>query len=245
MGRAADTSNRKNIITAGCLIWNVALMGMGMSSDFVELLVLRLTLGFGQVMNAWHAWEASAALDPPMTLRGTVQRVQLFWRIDPHCQHHASPPVRYERFRPPIVLACTRAHSRTLVPDPSQAFSNPASYSMIADLFPPEMRPTANGQFASGMYIGGGLASVSMDIATGIGWRSTCFVCSIFGGACAVLLFVSMKEPTRMNQAVKKASGEVPPPPNRFYALARASLFLHQPGAAHSPSPTPSLHAFP
>jgi len=136
MGRAADTSNRKNIITAGCLIWNVALMGMGMSSDFVELLVLRLTLGFGQ------------------------------------------------------------------------AFSNPASYSMIADLFPPEMRPTANGQFASGMYIGGGLASVSMDIATGIGWRSTCFVCSIFGGATAVILFATMKEPTRMNAPVKKASGE-------------------------------------
>lgn len=136
MGRAADTSNRKNIITAGCLIWNIALMGMGMSSAFWELLTLRLLLGFGQ------------------------------------------------------------------------AFSNPASYSMIADLFPPESRPTANGQFASGMYIGGGLASVSLDLATGIGWRSTCYVCAIFGGACACILFGTMKEPTRMNAPVKKAAGE-------------------------------------
>ena len=78
---------------------------------------------------------------------------------------------------------------------------------MIADLFPPDARPTANGQFASGMYIGGGLASVSMDIATSIGWRSTCFVCAIFGGAMAVVLFTTMKEPTRMNAPVKKAAG--------------------------------------
>ena len=31
-----------------------------------------------------------------------------------------------------------------------QAFSNPASYSMITDLFPPDQRPFANGLFATG-----------------------------------------------------------------------------------------------
>jgi MFS family permease len=50
-----------------------------------------------------------------------------------------------------------------------EAFSNPASYSMIPDLFPPEKRPTANGIFASAVYIGGGMASLSEAIAEDIG----------------------------------------------------------------------------
>jgi MFS family permease len=32
------------------------------------------------------------------------------------------------------------------------AFSNPASYSMIADLFPPDQRPTANGMMTSKIH---------------------------------------------------------------------------------------------
>merc|ERR1711998_245845 len=136
MGRAADNGDRKNIITAGCLIWNLALMGMGMSNSFAELLAFRLILGFGQ------------------------------------------------------------------------AFSNPASYSMIADLFEADKRPTANGNFASGMYIGGALASASMNIDTAIGWRATCYLCAIFGGASAVILYSTFKEPARMSTPVKKAAGD-------------------------------------
>lgn len=132
MGRAADMHNRKNIITAGCYIWNIALTGMGMSSAFWQLLSCRLILGFGQ------------------------------------------------------------------------AFSNPASYSMIADLFPPEKRATGNGMFASGVYIGGGLASVSESIAESLGWRETCYLCAVIGAGVSTILFVTVKEPARQKAATDK-----------------------------------------
>jgi MFS family permease len=131
MGRLADSYNRRNIIVAGCLIWNLALAGMGMSSKFWELLMFRLILGFGE------------------------------------------------------------------------AFSNPASYSSIADLFPPEKRPTANGTFATAVYVGGGMASLSMVIAEKIGWRAMFFLCAIIGGCIAILMFMTCTEPTR--HGAKKA----------------------------------------
>lgn len=40
--------NRRNIIVAGCVIWNLATMGLGMSASFWELLLFRLLLGFGE-----------------------------------------------------------------------------------------------------------------------------------------------------------------------------------------------------
>lgn len=132
MGRAADMYNRKNIVTIGCYIWNIALTGMGMSNDFTQLLAFRLLLGFGQ------------------------------------------------------------------------AFSNPASYSMIADLFPAEKRATGNGIFASGVYIGGGLASVSESIAESIGWRETMYLCAIIGAGVATILFVTVGEPARQKTVSKE-----------------------------------------
>ena len=94
MGRAADSNNRRNIIVIGCFIWNAALIGMGSSYMFWQLLMYRLMLGFGQ------------------------------------------------------------------------AFSNPASYSMISDLFAADQRPYGNGLFATGCYVGGGLASLSETVIT-------------------------------------------------------------------------------
>uniref|UniRef100_A0A7S2WU90 Major facilitator superfamily (MFS) profile domain-containing protein n=1 Tax=Rhizochromulina marina TaxID=1034831 RepID=A0A7S2WU90_9STRA len=127
MGRAADKHNRRNIVTIGCYIWNLALAAMGMSSNFYELLIFRLVLGFGE------------------------------------------------------------------------AFSNPASYSMIADLFPPEKRPQANGIFASGVYVGGGLASISESLAEEMGWRYTCYLTAAVGGLLCTLLLCTMSEPPRQN----------------------------------------------
>eukprot|EP00617_Octactis_speculum_P003084 CAMPEP_0185776024 /NCGR_PEP_ID=MMETSP1174-20130828/84137_1 /TAXON_ID=35687 /ORGANISM="Dictyocha speculum, Strain CCMP1381" /LENGTH=465 /DNA_ID=CAMNT_0028463793 /DNA_START=19 /DNA_END=1416 /DNA_ORIENTATION=- len=129
MGRAADMYNRKNIITVGCYIWNIALTGMGMSSYFWQLLCWRLVLGFGQ------------------------------------------------------------------------AFSNPASYSMIADLFPPAQRATGNGIFASGVYIGGGLASISESIAESLGWRETMYMCAVVGAGVSTILFATVREPARQRAA--------------------------------------------
>ena len=78
-----------------------------------------------------------------------------------------------------------------------QAFSNPASYSMIADVFPPLQLPRANGLYASGVYIGGGLASFSEVMGAHIGWRWAFYLCAIIGGAMATILFFTVAEPTR------------------------------------------------
>jgi MFS family permease len=39
---------------------------------------------------------------------------------------------------------------------------NPCAYSMIADMFHPKFRTTANSVFLSGIYFGGGLSSISI-----------------------------------------------------------------------------------
>ena len=91
-----------------------------------------------------------------------------------------------------------------------QAFSNPASYSMLADLFAPAERARANAIFAAGVYVGGGLASVSELIAEGMGWRETCYLVAIIGAGLSVALALTTKEPARVEkqEGPKKAAGE-------------------------------------
>lgn len=48
MGRAADLYNRKLIIFYGLVIWNVATICLGMSDNFVQLLLSRILLGIGE-----------------------------------------------------------------------------------------------------------------------------------------------------------------------------------------------------
>ena len=91
-GRLADVSSRKTVIFFGVVIWNLAMVGLGMSNVFWQLLLWRLVLGVGQ------------------------------------------------------------------------AFTNPASYSLIADYFPEEKRAQANGLFACGVYVGGGVASLCIEV---------------------------------------------------------------------------------
>ena len=78
-----------------------------------------------------------------------------------------------------------------------QAFSNPASYSLIADLFPEEKRAQANGLFACGVYLGGGLASLSLSMAMAFGWRFTFIIIALVGFGLCLLLTALLKEPSR------------------------------------------------
>lgn len=48
MGRAADVYNRKLIVFYGLVIWNVATICLGLSNNFVELLLSRILLGIGE-----------------------------------------------------------------------------------------------------------------------------------------------------------------------------------------------------
>jgi len=70
----------------------------------------------------------------------------------------------------------------------SQAATNPASLSLIAELFP-EARATASSIFGLGIYIGGGLASLGAALNTQVGWRSTCAVFGLVSVAVSLLAF--------------------------------------------------------
>ena len=48
MGRAADLYNRKLIVFYGLVIWNVATIALGLSSNFWQLLCSRILLGIGE-----------------------------------------------------------------------------------------------------------------------------------------------------------------------------------------------------
>ena len=77
----------------------------------------------------------------------------------------------------------------------SQAFYNPAAYTLLADIFPERLIARVNGIFTSGIYIGGGLASLSIILDGQIGWKNTLLTIGSSGiiAILAVLLFV--KEP--------------------------------------------------
>lgn len=51
--------------------------------------------------------------------------------------------------------------------------TDPAAYSIIENYFPSKSLATANSIFASGMYYGTGLASLSVIMIDKLGWRST------------------------------------------------------------------------
>lgn len=77
----------------------------------------------------------------------------------------------------------------------SQAFYNPAAYTLLADQFPKRMLGTVNGIFSSGVYVGGALASLSILLDNSIGWRSTMLVIGVVGGFASFLLVSTIREP--------------------------------------------------
>eukprot|EP00612_Vaucheria_litorea_P003576 CAMPEP_0171462658 /NCGR_PEP_ID=MMETSP0945-20130129/6603_1 /TAXON_ID=109269 /ORGANISM="Vaucheria litorea, Strain CCMP2940" /LENGTH=442 /DNA_ID=CAMNT_0011989219 /DNA_START=64 /DNA_END=1392 /DNA_ORIENTATION=- len=134
MGRASDIYNRINIIAVGLLIWNGAILLMGLSSSFSTLLIARVILGIGE------------------------------------------------------------------------SFSGPASYSLLADFFPPSRRGEANGIYAFGVYIGGGMSSLSLTLALTIGWRNTCYLAALTGIFLAFVLRLTLTEPERAGQVISSSS---------------------------------------
>ncbi|CAM9915556.1 unnamed protein product [Ectocarpus fasciculatus] len=79
----------------------------------------------------------------------------------------------------------------------AQAFTTPAAYTMISDLFPASVRGTANSIYSSGVYLGGALASLSLLLNGAIGWRDSHLVVAAVGVAVAVLSALLIQEPAR------------------------------------------------
>lgn len=61
------------------------------------------------------------------------------------------------------------------------AFAAPAAYSFIADRISEERAPLANSIYASGVYLGGALASLSLLLDDMLGWRSTMALIGWYG----------------------------------------------------------------
>jgi len=74
---------------------------------------------------------------------------------------------------------------------------NPASYSIIADYFPPSYRSTANAIETSGSYIGGGMASLCVILIKMYGWRAMYQIIGGVGIAVGALSLLVIKEPKR------------------------------------------------
>ncbi len=73
-----------------------------------------------------------------------------------------------------------------------QAFGNPASYTALGKLVPPERRATANGIYSSGIYIGGGLAALSVILDQQLGWRGLSALAAVAGVATSALVFTTL-----------------------------------------------------
>lgn len=85
----------------------------------------------------------------------------------------------------------------------SQAFFNPAAYTLIAEIFPRKMIGSINGIFSSGIYLGGALASLSIILDGEIGWRSSLLVIGGLGLLISALCYFVVSEPRAV---IEKAS---------------------------------------
>ena len=75
--------------------------------------------------------------------------------------------------------------------------TNPVSFSIIGDYFPPDKRATANSIIHSGQYIGTAMGSISILMISKLGWRSTYGLMSAISLATAGLIALLVKEPKR------------------------------------------------
>jgi len=80
----------------------------------------------------------------------------------------------------------------------AQSATNPASLSVIADLFP-DARATANSIFGIGIYLGGGIASLGGALDESVGWRSTVLIFSA-ASALVALLTAFVDDPRQRGQ---------------------------------------------
>ena len=71
------------------------------------------------------------------------------------------------------------------------AFTTPSAYTLIKDLVPKEMTSLANSLYGSGVYLGGGLSSLSLLLDQNVGWRGTSDFVAGYGliaAVCAAVL---------------------------------------------------------
>lgn len=95
----------------------------------------------------------------------------------------------------------------------SESAAAPTAMSMIADLFPKDRRSTAMGIFWTSTAFGTAISLVLGGvIAANYGWRAAFFVAGAPGLILAVLILVTVREPTRERDTGAAAGAPAPPP---------------------------------
>jgi len=78
----------------------------------------------------------------------------------------------------------------------SQAFLTPPAYGLIASYVPESRLATANSIYASGIYVGGALASLSILLDNQLGWRGTSMVAGGVGLGIAGISALALRDKT-------------------------------------------------
>ena len=89
--------------------------------------------------------------------------------------------------------------------------SNPLSFSLVSDYFPPEKRATANSIIQAGNYLGVGVSSFSVLLIPIFGWRVQYMIMAAISGLLGLVTMAAIKEPERggfLTQEQKKIEAE-------------------------------------
>jgi MFS family permease len=108
--------------------------------------------------------------------------------------------------------------------------TTPAAYGLLADTFPAASISTANSMYASAVFFGGGLASLSALLLASFGWRGACVAVGSISLLAAALTFATVKDPkidlssrqVASKEATSSASASTKPPGESILATVLA-----------------------
>lgn len=101
----------------------------------------------------------------------------------------------------------------------AQAFTTPAAFTLLADVTPQARRGTANSVYSTGVYVGGGLAALSILLDRALGWRGALHFAALTGALLAAGAALTLEDP----REAPRAAGSATPP-------AAADAAAAQPG---------------
>eukprot|EP00471_Norrisiella_sphaerica_P006120 CAMPEP_0184489614 /NCGR_PEP_ID=MMETSP0113_2-20130426/15940_1 /TAXON_ID=91329 /ORGANISM="Norrisiella sphaerica, Strain BC52" /LENGTH=543 /DNA_ID=CAMNT_0026873143 /DNA_START=597 /DNA_END=2228 /DNA_ORIENTATION=- len=82
----------------------------------------------------------------------------------------------------------------------AQAVTTPASYTLLAELTPKDKIAFANSVFSLGIYLGGGLASLSIILDQQVGWRGSGLIVAMFGVLSSIIGAIIIRDPRYLPQ---------------------------------------------
>jgi predicted MFS family arabinose efflux permease len=90
----------------------------------------------------------------------------------------------------------------------SQAFFNPAAFTLVADMFPVALAGTMSSVLSSGIFLGGAVASLSVVLDETVGWRITMAATGGVGLIAALCAWVVVRDP-RSGKTQESPSGQL------------------------------------